>query len=188
MDDLSNVTQEYLREYINILQTMMDEMTSVDISNSISANFILQMIPHHEAAIKMCNNLLRFTTNVELQNVANEIIVTQTNGIESMMRAYSRCSTVLNTNTDVVNYQNAYRAITESMFNSMSHAEMTDNIDVDFISEMIPHHLGAIAMSRNALRFDICIELNKILNDIIISQSRGVVQMRNILQQINEAS
>ena len=183
-NQLSHVTESYLSRFYEILDTMIQEMTSVELNNSISRNFILQMIPHHQAAIEMSRNLLQYTTNVELQNIALNIIRTQSASIESMMRALNRCSTEMNNNTDVINYQNAFDELTERMFNNMANAPISNNIDVNFIREMIPHHIGAIEMSRNALRFPLCVELNNILRDIIISQSNGVQQMRAILEQI----
>lgn len=42
---LSNVTQAYLNTYYYILNTMIRRMTSVQLTHSISENFIQQMIP-----------------------------------------------------------------------------------------------------------------------------------------------
>ena len=46
---------------------------------------------------------------------------------------------------------------------------------------MIPHHEGGIAMSRNALRFNICPQLKPMLNEMIESQVKGVEEMKKIL-------
>lgn len=50
---------------------------------------------------------------------------------------------------------------------------------------MIPHHEGAIAMAKTTLQYDICPELKAILDAIVTSQTRGVQQMQNLLQNIN---
>lgn len=181
---ISHVTQQYLNEFYQILDTMIQRMTNVDINNSISHNFILQMIPHHEAAIEMSNNVLQYTTNIELQNIALNIISSQTQGIEAMLRAFDRCSTVMNQNTDVINYQRAYNSIIEAMFSDMANAPISNNININFINEMIPHHIGAVSMARNALRFDLCTELIPIINEIIRSQSLSVQAMRTLLARL----
>lgn len=183
-NQLSQITQQYLDEFYRILDTMIQKMTNVNLNNSISHNFILQMIPHHEAAIDMSNNILRYTTNIEIQNIAQRIISTQNASIEAMLRAFDRCSTIINQSTDVINYQRSFLAIVETMFNNMANAPISNNININFINEMIPHHLGAINMSRNALRFDLCTELIPILNDIIRFQSVGIQQMRLLLQKL----
>lgn len=183
-NQLSHVTQQYLDSFYQILDTMIQKMTNVNLNNSISHNFILQMVPHHEAAIEMSNNILKYTTNIELQNIALNIISTQNQSIQAMLRAFDRCSTIMNQNTDLINYQRAFNAITETMFNDMANAPISNNVNINFINEMIPHHVGAINMSRNALRFDLCTELIPILNDIIRFQSEGVQQMRLLLQRL----
>lgn len=183
-NQLSDITKKYLSRFYEILDIMIQRMTSVKTTNSISHNFILQMIPHHEAAIEMSRNLLQYTTNIELQNIALNIISNQTESIEAMLRAFERCSTVMNTNTDGLVYQNAFDEVTERMFNNMANSPVSNNIDINFINEMIPHHIGAIEMSRNAMRFNICVELTNILRNIIVLQSQGVQQMRALLEQI----
>ena len=56
----------YLAEYSRILNNMINNMTGVETTDSISHNFIVRMIPHHQAAIEMSENVLKFTTNVKL--------------------------------------------------------------------------------------------------------------------------
>ena len=68
--ELSNNTQEYLERFYSVLDTMINGMTAVQPTDSVSMDFIHQMIPHHRAAIQMSENLLRYTTNIPLQNIA----------------------------------------------------------------------------------------------------------------------
>lgn len=82
--NLSNVTNDYLAAYDCILCDMIDEMTHADLSDSISHNFITQMIPHHQGAVEMSRNLLRYTTHIPLQNLALAIITEQTKSISDM--------------------------------------------------------------------------------------------------------
>ena len=66
----------------------------------------------------------------------------------------------------------------------MRSAHSDNDINADFIREMIPHHQGAIQMSQNVLRFDICPELVPILQAIITSQREGVNKMERLLRCI----
>lgn len=70
---------------------MIEEMTSAKLTNSISHNFIVQMIPHHQAAIKMSQNILKYTTLLPLQNIAKNIISEQTKSIEAMKEILGVC-------------------------------------------------------------------------------------------------
>ena len=80
----SIVTKNYLSRFYDILECMKEGMTNAQLNDSISHNFIVQMIPHHEAAIQMSQNLLQYTTFIPLQNIALGIISEQTQSIENM--------------------------------------------------------------------------------------------------------
>lgn len=181
---LSNVTKDYLCRFYNILDDMIAGMTEADLTDSISHNFIVQMIPHHEAAIEMCQNLLQYTTCIPLQNIALNIIAEQTKSIENMERILNQCSCLQNSQRDICLYQNAFQQITQTMFSEMQNACTTNSINANFMREMIPHHEGAIRMCENALCFDICPELVPILQNIITSQQRGVCEMRRLLRYV----
>ncbi len=180
--NLSNVTNDYLAAYDCILCDMIDEMTHADLSDSISHNFITQMIPHHQGAVEMSRNLLRYTTHIPLQNLALAIITEQTKSISDMQAILCKCEAVHNCKDDLCRYQTRTKKIMQTMFHEMKHACTTNCVNANFIREMIPHHCGAIAMSENTLRYCICPELIPILDSIIRTQKREVWQMRCMLR------
>ncbi len=181
---LSDVTQKYLCRFYEILDEMIAGMCEAPLTDSVSHNFIVQMIPHHQAAIEMSQNLLQYTTYVPLQNIARNIIQTQTKSIEDMHAALARCSEQKNTEQQLCLYARCFDRITQTMFTDMRDACAGNDINADFIREMVPHHKGAIRMSENALRFPICPALVPILQAIIVSQSEGVQQMEHLLRCI----
>ena len=153
---LSNVTETYLDTYNTILNTMINEMTSVPLTNSISNNFIEQMIPHHQAAIEMSQNILKYTTNLEVQDIASNIISSQTKSIANMRAAQPFCRMVTNNNYELAIYMREFEMIAQTMFFEMASAPVTNGVNANFLREMIPHHEGAVRMSNNALQFNIC--------------------------------
>lgn len=200
--ELSPSSMRYLNRYDQILQDMIQGMTRPCPTDSISGLFIRQMIPHHEAAILMSENLLKYTLpgnpmplpydddcycsyrdNVvePLNKIAENIIEEQTKSIENMKASFYCCSQYKNSPREIRAYQNAFRSITNTMFTQMRRALRTDEIPYNFIREMIPHHEGAIRMSENTLRFSICPELIPILDAIITSQEKGVQEMQELL-------
>ncbi len=182
--ELSIVTQTYLKEFDRILEQMMEKMTQTQLSGSISYNFIVQMIPHHQAAIQMSQNILKYTTDIPLQNIALEIISEQTKSISNMEAILQPCSLFKNSRMDLYQYQNRVSHIMETMFASMGSVCTDNQISNDFMREMIPHHQGAVEMSENALRFPICQGLRPILQAIILSQKRGILQMNELLNMM----
>lgn len=183
-EELSNVSKKYLARYYAILGEMINEMTGAELTDSISHNFIVQMIPHHRAAIEMSRNILQYTTLVPLQNIATNIIIEQTKSIENMKYVLNQCGMLKNTRQDLSLYMQRVQQITQTMFSDMRNAYATNNINADFMREMIPHHKGAVQMSENALSFSICPELKPILQAIITSQRAGIRQMEYLLKCI----
>ena len=180
---LSNVTRRYLDKFYDILYGMIAGMTDADLSDSISHNFISQMIPHHLAAIEMSENILNYTTLVPLRNIAEGIITEQTQSIEDMLAIDASCSELINSPKDLKRYRDFVNETMRTMFFEMGNACSDNNISADFMREMIPHHEGAIKMSHNALRYDICPQLRPVLYAIIKSQEKGVRQMECLLRR-----
>lgn len=181
--EFSDVTNDYIATFSHILDHMIQEMTDVCIMESISHDFILQMIPHHQAAIRMSENLLQYTTFIPLQEIAKNIISEQTQSIQDMQQILTCCSKYYNTEEEQSFYEKKYKEITECMFSGMRNAHSTNNINQNFMREMIPHHMGAIRMSENTLCYSICPELKPILETIITSQKQGVREMKQLLRQ-----
>ena len=165
---LSNNTRDYAKRYECILDKMIDQMTCVKMTNSISAGFITQMITHHRAAIEMSKNLLCYTTNIPLQDIALNIISSQEKSIQNMTRALPECKACINNPREIRCYTNENHRIIS-----------------DFMREMIPHHRGAVRMSENALRFCLCPELVPLLNEIIVSQKKGIKEMECLLKKLD---
>ncbi len=185
---LSDHAKDYLTNFYRILDQLIEGMDNAPLNSSISHNFISQMIPHHEAAIEMSKNLLRYTSCIPLRNIAEQIIAEQTKSIENMQKAECNCNKLLNSCQNVDLYQRKVWQIMNTMFTEMGNAPNENQINSDFIREMIPHHMGAIHMSKNALKYDICPELCPILLSIIKSQEQGVRQMQQLLCQIKRQS
>ncbi len=179
---MSDNTKEYLDNFYRILDEMQNQMSSVQPSQSISETFIRQMIPHHEAAIKMSENILNFTTDTNVETLAKTIIADQTRDISKMQYMLEECAQVENSEIDISLYQREFKSILDNMVRKMNSAPATNNLNVDFLSEILPHHEGAINMSKTVLKFDICPELKKLAENIVINQASQVQQMQTLLR------
>lgn len=182
----TDCTKDYLTRFYSILDDMIHNMDRAQLNDSLSHNFIVQMIPHHQAAIAMCQNVLQYTKNMELRNIASNIITTQTQSIQNMQSILGQCSCVTNSCQDLDLYSRRFRQVTQTMFHEMGNAYADNNISANFIREMIPHHEGAVRMCENTLRYCICPGLAPILEAIITSQTRGIQEMQQLLQCITD--
>lgn len=175
----------YLTEFQRILNTMICRMTCACLTDSISHNFIVQMIPHHRAAIEMSQNLLRFRPVPQLRDIACGIIEEQTKSISDMEAILSCCSCCVNSSEELRAYRLRMNQIQQTMFSRMRNARATSQIDCNFMWEMIPHHQGAVEMSALTLRSSICDPLTPILTAIYTSQTKGIAQMEALLRELH---
>ncbi|MCI8349450.1 MAG: DUF305 domain-containing protein [Firmicutes bacterium] len=175
----------YMATYACILKDMICGMIEAECDDSISGNFIRQMIPHHVAAIEMSENLLKYTDNEKLACIAQNIIAEKTESIRDMRRALCCCCNSINSCRDLCEYKCRINCIIKEMFEEMKCAYIDNSIECNFIRTMIPHHKGAIRMAKTALCYCICDELKPILESIIDSQEKGIAEMECIAECLN---
>ncbi|MDE7223473.1 MAG: DUF305 domain-containing protein [Acetatifactor sp.] len=174
-------TKCYLTRFYEILEEMIRSMEAAELTDSLSHNFIVQMIPHHMAAVEMSKNLLKYNPCEPLRTIAKNIVSMQEQGIQEMTEALKSCHKLVNSDQDLCLYRHRYQQIIDNMFTQMSNACSDNNISANFMREMIPHHQGAIYMSENALRYCVCSQLQPILENIIVSQRQEVREMNRLL-------
>ncbi len=183
----SNVTNAYLYQYYEILDKMVHKMTGIEAESSISGYFISQILPHHEAAVEMARNILQYTTHIKVQDIAETILSTQTKNIADLQAIRPACETPINTRQEIYLYQKSNQRIIRTMFYEMQNAQESNNINADFLRELIPHHTGAVRMAENALRFHICPQLAPVLHTITHSQTSGMRTIQQILARLTRA-
>ncbi len=159
---------------------MKNKMLKKRTTDNITVYFIDTMIPHHKAAIEMCQNLLKFTNYNPLINIANNIIKMQTIGINQMTKIRKTTKNFSNDKQKIYNYSKNYLAITNNMIYKMQNSKLSSNINLDFINEMIPHHEGAILMCQNLLQYKIDLRLRQVATSIIKNQTKGVTELKKI--------
>ena len=77
----------------------------------------------------------------------------------------------------------AFEAADMNMMKSMGAAPYTGNPDVDFRTHMIPHHEGAIAMAKVALKYANNDETKRMAQKIIDDQQKEVAEMQAWLKK-----
>ncbi len=117
-----------------------------------------------------------------LQRTVPSIVTEQTKSIAEMEKILDFCCGYENSQDELCIYLSKINAVMNRMFHKMSHVCATNQINCNFMREMIPHHEGAVEMSKTTLQFAICPQLVPILDSIISSQERGIIQMQNLMK------
>ena len=175
----------YYDDYKSILQVMKKSMKEAPKTGDPSLDFLNQMIPHHEAAVSMSENIIKYSHNEAVKQLASNIIREQLEGIRKMEVLKSKLEATPKVNKQAeASYLKAYNAIYQKMTTSMEDAQATGNINKAYLQEMILHHEGAIEMARNILKFTQNGELKTIAQNIINTQQKQVTEMKNLLKNM----
>ena len=73
---------KYSYQFDQILCNMALEMVTQNITNSITVNFIKEIIPHNLAAMYMCQNISVYTNYPAIIGISESIVKTQKDMIE----------------------------------------------------------------------------------------------------------
>ncbi|MEI3355823.1 MAG: DUF305 domain-containing protein [Clostridia bacterium] len=171
---------KYSYQFDQILCNMALEMVTQDITNSITVNFIKEIIPHNLAAMYMCQNISVYTNYPAIIGISESIVKTQKDMIEKMKEILKTTKGYINSSQNVNMYIGQYFKLTQNMINNMKNVARNQNINLDFTNQMILHYEGGIEIENNVLKYYIDRRLKKIIEDNILLQKRMVEEMRNL--------
>jgi len=136
----------------------------------VDGAFTAQMIPHHESAVEMAEMAQEKAEHPEIIRLAKEIIRTQNAEIGDLDTINRR---LLADGESDLGMDDAAMG----MDMDTGALETADPFDREFIDQMIPHHQGAIRMSRVALRDGEDEEVKALALAIVDAQAAEIEQM-----------
>ena len=66
------------------MRSMMDKMTTMQMTGNTDKDFVMMMIPHHEGAKTMAEHQVKHGKNAELKKMAQKMITDQTKEIAEL--------------------------------------------------------------------------------------------------------
>ena len=169
---LSEDSKNYLCCFYQTLDGMVQAMTTAGLTQSISHNFIVQMLPHHRAAIQMASRL------------AQQVVRERTQSIDQLEDALAPAGQLANPQQDLRLYQRRMELIYRDMYAKMSRAPENNRLAAVYLRQTLPHRMGAAHMAETALRYDVCTELVPVLRSIAAQQKREFAQTRALLSRL----
>jgi uncharacterized protein (DUF305 family) len=145
--------------------------------------FIDAMLPHHEGAVVMAQDLAQKTQRPELQKLAKAIIRAQTQEIAQMKQWrqdwYPKASsTPMAWHKDMQHMMAMSPEQISAMKMDMDLGKADAEYDLRFLKAMVPHHEAAVVMAQDLAQKTKRPELQKLSKDILTSQQAEIDQMR----------
>jgi uncharacterized protein (DUF305 family) len=141
--------------------------------------FLDSMIPHHQGALVMAQEVLEKSKRPELIKLAKGIITDQKKEIAQMKQWrkqwYPKASAEpIMWHTEMKHEMVMTAEHKQSMMMSMSLGKADAGFDLRFLDAMIPHHQGAVTMGQDALLKSKRPQMKKLAQSIIKSQQAEI--------------
>lgn len=164
-------------EMMDAMDGMKPATDQAKLTGYVDRDFMLLMIPHHDAGIAMSSSEEGFGEHKDLKNMAIVDVSAQQKDNREM-REYLKEPTKAEkpTSADATAGSELIAAM-QKMNQAMTGMRLTGNQDHDFIMMMIPHHEAAIAMSQTELKYGTDPRVKKVAQGVIDGQTKDVHDM-----------
>jgi len=139
--------------------------------------FLDSMIHHHEGAVSMAEMVLRKSERDELTTFARKIIEDQNREI-AQMRAWREAWFPGKPAAINMDLPGMKKSMMTPEHEKMMEAASGNEFDIHFVDMMVPHHEGAVEMSREMLAKGERAELKTLAEQIIKAQDSEIRQMQ----------
>lgn len=144
--------------------------------NAVDRAFIADMIPHHESAVEMARIAQRRGQSEFVKGLAGEIVRTQNEEIELMRGEDEKLAAA-----GIAKGSLGVPQHMMGMDHDMASLRDAKSFDKAFMTMMIPHHEGAVTMSKAEIAKGRSRRLKTLAQDIIDGQRREIRAMRQRL-------
>jgi uncharacterized protein (DUF305 family) len=145
--------------------------------------FIDAMIPHHEGALVMAQDLAQKTKRPELQKLAKDVISAQTQEIAQMKQWrqdwYPKAPSMpMAWHAEMKHMMAMSPEQISAMKMDRDLGKADSEYDLRFLQAMVPHHQAAVVMAKDLAQKTKRPELQKLAKDIMVSQQAEIDQMQ----------
>ena len=180
---LSDEAKRYLCCYYQILDGMIQGVSAARLTQSISHNYIVQLLPQHRAAVRLCRNLLEASNDSAVRRLAQRAAARETETIAALETELPDADRFTSPQMDLRLFQRRSDLIFREMYAQMGAVPEGNRLEVLFLRQMIPQRQGGIRAARTALRYEVSTGLAPLLRSAIDTYSREAGQMRALLSQ-----
>jgi uncharacterized protein (DUF305 family) len=164
----------------------MDHDMSMDLGPAdadFDLRFVDAMIPHHQGAVEMAQEVLAKSQRPEMKKLAQNIIAAQKREINQMKQWRKAWYPKADSKPMAWHAQmNHMMAMSPEQIQAMMMkgdlGAADAEFDLRFLNAMIPHHEGALVMAKDVLTKSKRPEMKKLAQEILTSQEKEIDQMK----------
>ncbi|TKK66298.1 DUF305 domain-containing protein [Ilyomonas limi] len=169
---------------MHIMMNMMQQMNSMHMTCDPDIDFAHMMIMHHEAGIQMADAEIMYGHDAEAKAIAHE---TREGNMESKHRLQAYLATNPThhplSEMECMMFMKQLDKSMQVMMMGMNKASNIKNVDVDFASQMMAHHAGALGMSEVELKWGRDHATLSEASMIIKEQAKEIVELGRFVKQ-----
>lgn len=148
---ISAVSNAYLDKNDLIIDKMIRNMSDIPLIGSVWQYFSVQLTLLSYTEIELSENLLRYTTNVNVQNFAERFVCAESKRIAALRE--HRCDADEIGHIDSVGLNGQFIALREQMFKRVTNARRSNSIDASYICALLPcletsYHFTKLALTQ----------------------------------------
>lgn len=181
---LSDNSKEYLNTYYDIIDKMKNAIDLVENGKSVGGLYINQITPMLLASIEMNENILKYTTNTDIENFAKNMTFDRNNELQKLNEITEKCACVCNTERDVKLYLRKFNEIYNNMIQKLNSVPASNNLDMLYLSTMTSLLEGIIYATNNVLAYNICPELKDFATNLIDEINLQLSTIKSILKNL----
>lgn len=162
-------------DFMGIMDRGMQEMKNIKSTGNPDNDFAAMMKAHHMSAIEAAQAEVANGSDATIKPMAQKML-------EDQQREVAELNTFLSGHKAHGGGEAFYKEAMNLMNNSNMNMDMSGSVDRQFVNMMIPHHQGAIDMSRAYLKSGAHEpQLKTMANNIIASQQKEIDQLQKWL-------
>lgn len=168
-----------LKDYTESMTKMHKEMMAGINHNNPDVAFAQGMLSHHIGAVDMAKIELKYGTDKEMRQLAQEIIDAQQSEIKQMTAWLADHPDDAEPIANTKAMQQAYADGMNDSHNDMMTGIADPVPDMAFARGMLPHHMGAVDMAKVQLNYGKNAKMRKLAQEIIDAQQPEIEQMQS---------
>ena len=174
------------------MNKMMQKMKSMSMTGDPDHDFAMMMAERHQGSIDMSEIIVKAGKDEKVKMLAQSILDKQTKE-QKRLRAHSKSgneqshaahnqSSGSSTSKEVSGFSAEMKQAMDGMESGMHSMKMTNNLDHDFATMMIPHHQSAIQMSDAILKHGKDQQIKNIAETIKSDSQEEIGELKTWLQ------